>query len=529
MSEPVPTLTLSADVLVIGGGPAGCWAALTARAAGASVVLAEKGFVGTSGATAPSNTTLFYNVPGDAEQNAAMVGDRIRAANGFVVPGFVHRVFDEAAAKSEIMARWGYDWPRNELGKSFRGNLRGPDYMMFLRKRLLAEGVRILDHSPVLELLSAGGVAAGAAGIDRRSGDRWAVRAGAVVMATGGCAFRSGVVGTHNLTGDGYLFAAEAGAEFSGMEFSGHYSLAPAEGGLTKGIIYFSGSFSTEDGSPVGRDAVATTLMSGRPVYAVLDKADAYLEEGYRRGQPNIFVYFHRLGGNPFTERYPVKLLCEGTVRTVGGLVVDERCATNVPGLFAVGDVTGREKLTGTAMSGGGPAAAWCIASGTWAGRAAGRFAAALGPRQDTRSLSALGRAGLRPAGGASDRDLTQEITRGVQAEMLPLDKNYLRTGDGLTASLAVLDRLWSEARDRLAPGTGGNPRDVVRAREAAALVATARWVYRSALARTESRGLHQRADFPSTDPAQHHHLITGGLDEVYVRRADPAGEAVAA
>jgi NADPH-dependent 2,4-dienoyl-CoA reductase/sulfur reductase-like enzyme len=41
-----------ADVLVIGGGPAACWAAITAAANGASVVLADKGYCGTSGATA---------------------------------------------------------------------------------------------------------------------------------------------------------------------------------------------------------------------------------------------------------------------------------------------------------------------------------------------------------------------------------------------------------------------------------------------------------------------------------------------
>ena len=43
---------LEADVLVIGGGPAGAWAAISAAAKGARVVLADKGFCGTSGATA---------------------------------------------------------------------------------------------------------------------------------------------------------------------------------------------------------------------------------------------------------------------------------------------------------------------------------------------------------------------------------------------------------------------------------------------------------------------------------------------
>lgn len=60
MSEPWQTRT---DVLVIGGGPAACWAAVHAREAGAEVVLVDKGYCGTSGATAPSGTGVWYVAP----------------------------------------------------------------------------------------------------------------------------------------------------------------------------------------------------------------------------------------------------------------------------------------------------------------------------------------------------------------------------------------------------------------------------------------------------------------------------------
>ncbi|MGA8321332.1 MAG: hypothetical protein WB774_11070 [Xanthobacteraceae bacterium] len=45
----------------------------------------------------------------------------------------------------------------------------------------------------------------------------------------------------------------------------------------------------------------------------------------------------------------------EGTVRGVGGLAIDEACATTVPGLFAAGDAASREDLVGAATGGGGP------------------------------------------------------------------------------------------------------------------------------------------------------------------------------
>jgi succinate dehydrogenase/fumarate reductase flavoprotein subunit len=60
-----------------------------------------------------------------------------------------------------------------------------------------------------------------------------------------------------------------------------------------------------------------------------------------------------------------------------------------------------------------------------------------------------------------------------------------------------------------------------VKMREAAALTATSRWAYRSALARAESRGMHRRRDMPSADPGFACSLQASGLDEVRVARAD--------
>ena len=65
-------MNLETDVLVIGGGPAGCWAAWNAVQAGMSVTLVEKGYVGTSGATAAGNTTTIYTRRGTAERTATV-------------------------------------------------------------------------------------------------------------------------------------------------------------------------------------------------------------------------------------------------------------------------------------------------------------------------------------------------------------------------------------------------------------------------------------------------------------------------
>ena len=74
-----------ADVLVVGGGPAATWAAVAAAEFGASVILVDKGYVGTSGATAPSNTGTWSPPPG--ERRHAAIAARQRAHRRSRRPG----------------------------------------------------------------------------------------------------------------------------------------------------------------------------------------------------------------------------------------------------------------------------------------------------------------------------------------------------------------------------------------------------------------------------------------------------------
>jgi succinate dehydrogenase/fumarate reductase flavoprotein subunit len=178
--------------------------------------------------------------------------------------------------------------------------------------------------------------------------------------------------------------------------------------------------------------------------------------------------------------------------------------------------------LVGAATGGGAPNAAWAISSGTWAGRAAAEYAKTQGAERWP--LTAAGAVGLRPTerrGGADT--LAAEVIASVQAELLPLDKNLFRSQARLERSLAVLDDAWGCARARLV----GEGRDGVRAREAAALLACARFAYRSALVRSESRGLHQRLDRPEQDPQQAHSLACTGADRIDVHPYRYAEEAI--
>jgi succinate dehydrogenase/fumarate reductase flavoprotein subunit len=515
------TVRYDADVLVIGGGPAGCWAACSAGAAGARVVLVDKGYCGSSGATAPSGTGVWYVQPDPAKRAAAMASRE--TLGGFLADrDWMHRVLDRTFENINYLADWGYPFPRDDHGVARRDSLQGPEYMRLMRRRVKEAGVKILDHSPALELLvDEEGVVSGAQGLRRQHGESWSVTAKSVVIATGGCAFLSKALGCNVLTGDGYLMAAEAGAELSGMEFSNAYGIAPAFASVTKTLFYNWASFTYADGTPIPgassrhRSVIATTLLE-QPVYAQIDKADAATQATMRGAQPNFFVPFDRAGIDPFRQRFPVTLRLEGTVRGTGGLrIVDRSCATSVPGLYAAGDAATRELICGGFTGGGSHNAAWAMSSGFWAGAGATEFARHLGPIADRRLLpvgtTALASRGIHAFDSA-------DVVRAVQAEVFPYDKNYFRTGEGLSRSLVSLDALWFQLRRSDAAG-----RDrIVRAREAVAMVATARWMYRSALARQETRGMHKRDDFPQQVEAQRHYLTVGGLDEVWTR-ARPA------
>jgi succinate dehydrogenase/fumarate reductase flavoprotein subunit len=367
-------------------------------------------------------------------------------------------------------------------------------------------------------LLRDDGVVVGARGVDRRTGENWIARAGSVVVATGGCAFMSKALGTYGLTGDGLLMGAEAGAVLSGLEFSGQYGVSHVDATVTKNLPYGWATFSDADGRTlVGEDIfeLLAKHLPGGKVYAVIDKAAPDIREALRRGQPNIFLALDRQGIDPFRERFPVTLRYEGTVRGVGGLTIDANGATSVPGLYAAGDAASREPVVGAVSGGGGPNSTWAIASGAWAGRSAAAYAKGLGRRLHDRPAQALGQAGLSDEGSADIADVADCI-KAVQAEVFPLDRNFARQGDAMRGSIVRLNEAW-----RLARKMGGqrqNGKALYRTREAAAMAATARWIYAGALARPETRGIHRRRDCPTMDPAPARRLHTSGLDDVSVR-----------
>lgn len=521
---------LEADVLIVGGGMAAAWAAVSAAREGTDVILVDKGFVGTSGVTATAGPNHWW-VPPDGGEREAAIERRYKSSFGLADKSWMAKIIDTTWQTLPQLAGH-YRFAADGNGKTYYPGVRGPEYMRALRALALQSGVRILDHHPALELLlHKDGSVAGAAGYARLERRHWQVRAGAVILATGGCAFRSGLIGSYTNTGDGHLMAAETGAELSGMEFNVSYTISPAWNS-TRTLPYSAARYYDAAGTELDippmmaggayLKALAKAFAAG-PVYADLRDAPAPLKPLLRHIQPATIAPFERKGVKIFEDRFEVKLFGEGTIRGTGGLrITGSQCETSVEGLFAAGDTATRELIAGATSGGGAQNSAWALTSGVLAGAGAAALVRRRGRRAGEK-ITPAGRAALRPSSTVKAID-ERAIVQRVQEHMLPLERVLWRTSQDLTRSRDLLEKTWREiAAHRHASGL-----DAVSARETAALTAVARWCAAGALAREESRGTHMRADAPATSPEFASRLLVGGLDHLWTRYETQARAKVA-
>ncbi|MGH3583893.1 MAG: pyridine nucleotide-disulfide oxidoreductase, partial [Mycobacterium sp.] len=302
---------------------------------------------------------------------------------------------------------------------------------------------------------------------------------------------------------------------------SSAYALSPEWGVHTKGRMLQWASFYDEHGQPIptqrglaGRQDAQWALAHGKRVFARLDRAPVHIRQVMRDAQPNYFLPLDKAGIDPFETAYPIRMVYEGSVRGTGGLRLSgPDCATTIPGLFAAGDAATRELATGSVSGGGSRNGSWAIASGTFAGRGAAEFSRRAGRRPaGHRDVTPL-RPGTGPGRVGESAPTVDEVVRATQRHVLPPLRSYLKSASRLTESTVELEAIWHDVSGGLAPVAD---RDLYKVRQAVSLVAAARWITASSLARAESRGLHRREDASDSVERFEHRILVGGLDEVW-------------
>lgn len=374
------------DLLIIGGGAAGCVAAVEARerAPDLDVVVMEKAHVYRSGCLAAGISALnAYLHQGETPES--FLRYVVRDTVGVVRDDLTLTMAAELNEQVRRVESWGLPIPKDERGRPLkrgRGSIKifGERIKPILGKQAEASGATILNRVNVTSLLVHDGRVAGAFGFSTRDARCYRVRAKSVLICTGGAAglyrpSNSGMA-AHRMwyspfnTGAGLAMGIRAGAEMTSFEFRFiplrvKDALAPTgeiaqwlgakqinalgEAYLDKYYAHLGGSSMTT------QDRLYATLLEKRagrgPCYLDVSGVSAKRLEGtiaaYLSMAPAGAIlmsdeaYYARQGG----EMAPVEIT-GGEPHVVGGhglsgYWIDPSRRTTVPGLWAAGDVAG--------------------------------------------------------------------------------------------------------------------------------------------------------------------------------------------
>src|SRR5204862_2618072 len=222
---------LATDVLIVGAGGAGMYAAIAAARAGARhVLLADKSLVGRGGATVMAQMTVAAALGEECPDDwTAHLADTLAAGRGLCEESLAALLCEEAPARIREMAEWRVGWARRADGRIAQvtapGHSRprccyvdflntGPAVAATLRRRIGHVGaIRRLSNLNITDLVTADGEAVGAVALDSATGEAVTIAAKAVIVAAGGLTriFRRNSASA-NMGGDGYALALAAGA-----------------------------------------------------------------------------------------------------------------------------------------------------------------------------------------------------------------------------------------------------------------------------------------------------------------------------
>ncbi|MEE0929692.1 MAG: adenylyl-sulfate reductase subunit alpha [Acutalibacteraceae bacterium] len=369
------TEKLKTDILIIGGGTAGCYAALTiSENSDAKVLICEKAHIKRSGCLAAGvNALNAYIVHGKTPQD--YVDYAKKDANGIVREDLLLTMSQKLNSVTERLERLGLVILKDENGKYVtRGNrnlkINGENI-----KPILAKVVENLPNAEILNRVNITDFSVknnrinGAYGIGIENDTFYIIEANAVIVATGGAAglYKPNNPGfsRHKMwyppfnTGAGYAMGIKAGAEMTTFEMRFialrcKDTIAPtgtlAQGVGAKQINSFGEVYEDKYGITTSQRVYGTVNenQQGRgPCYlkteGITPEQDDALKKAYLNMAPSQTLKWIESGKNPSEQNVEI----EGTEpyivggHTASGYWVDTKRETIIKGLFAAGDVAG--------------------------------------------------------------------------------------------------------------------------------------------------------------------------------------------
>ena len=531
---------LTTDVLIVGAGGAGMYAAIAAARKGASVILVDKSLVGRGGATVMAQMTVAAAI-GQQEPDDWTIhfADTIKAGRGLCNEELSALLCEEGPKRILEMEQWGTRWARDNghiKQEMAPGHSRrrccyvdflntGPAVAATLRRKVgeISE-IRRISNVTIIEIVTKDGRVLGAVGLNLTDGEVVTFQAKAVILAAGGLTkLYARNSASANMGGEAYALALSAGAELVDMEFVqffpiGH--LAPRLVGMDPimwdpfryklGGKLLNGRFEEFVDRYGGTDFGQYTATRDLASYAIIKEVEA------GRGSPHGGAYldFPHIPENQLRAAFgPVidRLLLNGIDLTtmpvevgpiahyhMGGVRVNSRMDTRDIGLYAageaVGGANGANRLSGNAIT-------EAFVFGDRAGSSA--VGAAKRARVDWEPELALGaferiKALRTPPSKLGIKPMA------LQAELQCLmweGAGPFRTGEKLAAALARIEQMRRDDLPKVSVSSENLYNlDLQDRLELGAMLMAAEAVVGSALARNESRGAHQREDFPTSN-----------------------------
>jgi succinate dehydrogenase/fumarate reductase flavoprotein subunit len=501
------------DVLVVGGGGAGALAALEAATdKNLKILVIARGPLGQSGLTPTGNGGTAMG--GDQFFNDMVTGGRFLNEQNLV-----KYMADEMSSCVENLKRLGV--PVTQLRPS-RICVPGPDSVRVLRKRILEAGnVELLEDMLVTGLLKSGGRMSGAVALDLKTGEFFAIRTSAIVLATGGMTGELYPRTSNNpfgvstdASGAGHMMAFHAGAEIIDPEMINFVPIPV--GPLNMNIRYFpdfwAGPYQNNKGEIVESD-VEKRYIGGSYSWQVVRS----LFKEMREGRGPVFVD-HRGLNKPIpgstiktweNRRRLIKMmgidprenkveLMIGSHFCTGGIRVNEKTESTVPGLFAAGEIMGG--VHGSLRIPGFSFTQW-IVFGFEAGRRAAEWVRQAGDRGEIKEeqIAAEKKKVFRFFQSGETRIPVSNLKSKLQKVM----ETYVfveRNNAGLRQALSEIDMIKEETVALRVPDFKRFNLEWMRTIEFQFLIEAAELVVEGALMREESRGFHYRTDFPTED-----------------------------